>query len=61
MIQGKLRRYGVKYYEQIAAWTAQDIRDFDERLAFRGRIRRESWVPQAKKLSANREKLKKAS
>ena len=37
-------------FAQIAAWTEKDIEEFDEKLAFHGRIEREGWVDQAKKI-----------
>ncbi|MEM8937231.1 MAG: 50S ribosomal protein L21 [Pseudomonadota bacterium] len=51
----KLRDGGVTTFAQIAAWTESDIADFDEKLSFKGRIEREGWVEQAKKLVAGEE------
>lgn len=48
----KLHRHGIFHFDQIAAWDAADIADFDVHLAFGGRIEREDWVGQAKKLAA---------
>lgn len=45
-----LNRQGVYYFWQIAEWKRADIRAADERLSFKGRIDREKWVSQAKKL-----------
>jgi large subunit ribosomal protein L21 len=42
---------GVTTFAQIAAWTEADIAEFDEKLSFKGRIEREGWVEQAKKLA----------
>ena len=36
---------------QIASWKAKDVEEFDEKLSFKGRIEREGWVDQAKKLA----------
>ena len=48
-----LATLGVTRYAQIAAWTEEDIDHLDAQLGnFKGRIRRDSWVEQAKLLSA---------
>jgi predicted flap endonuclease-1-like 5' DNA nuclease len=49
-----LHSLGVTRYAQIAAWTDADIERFDAQLGtFAGRIRRDSWVEQAKLLAMN--------
>jgi len=50
-LEKKLHAAGVTTFAQIAAWKADDIADFDEKLSFKGRIEREGWVEQAKKLA----------
>lgn len=50
-LEKKLHEAGVTTFAQIAAWTADDIADMDEKLSFKGRIEREGWVEQAKKLA----------
>ncbi len=47
----KLHEAGVTTFAQIAAWTEADIAEMDEKLNFKGRIEREGWVEQAKKLA----------
>lgn len=48
-----LNSLGVTRYAQIANWTEADIDRIDAQLgAFAGRIRRDSWVEQAKFLAA---------
>lgn len=48
-----LAALGVTRFEQIAAWSEADIDRIDGQLgAFAGRIRRDSWVEQAKYLAA---------
>ena len=48
-----LHSLGVTRYAQIAAWTDADIDGMDAKLGtFAGRIRRDSWVEQAKFLAA---------
>ena len=44
---------GIWHFDQIAAWKARDIAEIDARLgAFKGRITRDAWVPQARALVA---------
>jgi large subunit ribosomal protein L21 len=50
-LEKKLLENGVTTFAQIAAWTADDIAEFDEKLSFKGRIEREGWVEQAKELA----------
>ncbi len=54
-LEKKLLAAGVTTFAQIAAWGADDIAEFDEKLSFKGRIEREGWVEQAKKLAAEKE------
>ena len=49
-LEKKLHAAGVTRFAQIAAWTADDIAEMDEKLSFKGRIEREGWVDQAKKI-----------
>ena len=55
VLEKKLHEAGVTSFAQIAAWGADDIAEFDEKLSFKGRIEREGWVDQAKKLAAGEE------
>ena len=50
-LEKKLHANGVTTFAQIAAWGADDIAEFDEKLSFKGRIEREGWVDQAKALA----------
>ncbi len=50
-LEKKLNAAGVTSFAQIAAWTEADVAEFDEKLSFKGRIEREGWVDQAKKLA----------
>ncbi|MBK0397777.1 NADH-quinone oxidoreductase subunit NuoE [Limibaculum sp. M0105] len=50
-LEGLLLELGVFHYDQIAAWTADEIAWVDEHLKFRGRIERDDWVAQAAKLA----------
>lgn len=49
-LEKKLNGLGVYTYAQIANWTAADAEWIDAQLKFRGRIERDNWVEQAKKL-----------
>ena len=52
-IKAQLTELGVTTFAQIAAWSEADIDRIDAQLGrFQGRIRRESWVEQAKLLAA---------
>lgn len=50
-IQEVLNELGIFHYDQIAAWSKDNIDWIDEHLAFQGRIEREQWVSQAAALS----------
>ncbi len=50
-LEKKLQEAGVTSFAQIAAWGPEEIAEFDEKLAFKGRIEREGWVEQAKELA----------
>ena len=50
-LEKKLHEAGVTTFAQVAGWSKADIADMDEKLSFKGRIEREDWVAQAKKLA----------
>ena len=50
-LEKKLHAAGVTTFAQIAAWTDADVAAMDEKLSFKGRIEREGWIAQAKKLA----------
>lgn len=50
--EARLNALGVWHFDQIAAWTPENIRWAGSFLAFVGRIDREDWVGQAKVLAA---------
>lgn len=54
-LEEKLHSLGVTSFAQIAAWTAEDITDMDDKLSFKGRIMRDGWVAQAKTLASGEE------
>ncbi|MDR6631530.1 branched-chain amino acid transport system ATP-binding protein [Phyllobacterium sp. 1468] len=47
----KLNEHGIFHFDQIAAWKKADIIAAEAYLAFDGRIAREDWIGQAKKLA----------
>ena len=48
-----LNKMGVWHFDQIASWTEQEIRWVDARLEdFKGRIERDDWIGQSKKLAS---------
>ncbi len=51
VIEGKLHGLGINSFAQIAELSAERISEIDEQLSFKGRIDREEWVAQAKKLA----------
>ncbi len=51
-LESTLNSHGVYYFWQVAEWTPADIKLVDDRLdVFTGRIERDNWVAQAKKLA----------
>ncbi len=53
VFEGELNDKGIYYYRQIGAWKAADIKmiESDALSRFPGRIKRDEWVKQAKKLA----------
>ena len=54
-LEKKLHAAGVTSFAQIAAWSAEDIAEMDDKLSFKGRIERDGWVEQAKTLASGAE------
>jgi predicted flap endonuclease-1-like 5' DNA nuclease len=51
VLERMLHQLGVTTYRQIARWSERDIDEFDAKLPeFPGRIRRDTWVTQAREL-----------
>jgi len=48
-----LNNAGIYTFEQIANWTAEEIKKRDKQLVFRGRIVRDAWVEQAQQIIAS--------
>jgi len=51
VLEGKLHALGITKFEQVAAFTADDIAMVDDRLSFKGRIERDEWLKQAAELA----------
>ena len=47
----KLNQHGITRFVQIAAWTSEDVAAVEAYLEFDGRIAREDWIGQAKRLA----------
>ncbi|UWQ52580.1 NADH-quinone oxidoreductase subunit E [Leisingera caerulea] len=54
-LEAKLNELGFFHFDQIADWTEEEIAWVDSRLQFRGRITRDGWVEQAKRLQVGDE------
>ncbi|MGL4497366.1 MAG: hypothetical protein ACRCUX_16255 [Beijerinckiaceae bacterium] len=50
--EGRLHGLGIWHFDQIAAWTRENIEWVGSYLAFPGRIDREDWITQARDLAA---------
>ncbi|MGI9483158.1 MAG: dipeptide ABC transporter ATP-binding protein, partial [Hyphomicrobiales bacterium] len=50
-LENTLNELGVWHFDQIASWGAMEISWVDDHLNFKGRIKRDKWVAQAKKLA----------
>lgn len=54
-IEQKLNSLGIYHFDQIAAWTQDEIDWVNKEISFKGRIEREKWIEQAKALAAGEE------
>lgn len=50
VLEKKLNVLGYYHFDQIAAWTPQNIAWVDDHLNFKGRIDRDKWIEQVKEL-----------
>ena len=53
-LEETLNSLGIWHYEQVAKLTKDDIAWVDQRLRFKGRIERDDWIGQAKKLAEDK-------
>jgi NADH-quinone oxidoreductase subunit E len=51
VLEDKLHGLGVFHFDQIAAWSDEEVTWVNDHLSFKGRIQREEWIPQAKALA----------
>ena len=51
VLEKKLLELGVQRFDQIAALSDEDVERIDAALNFKGRIQRDDWIGQAKKLA----------
>ena len=54
-LEGVLNGLGVFHFDQIAGWTEAEIAWVDDRLNFKGRIERDDWIGQARRLMSGEE------
>ncbi|WP_171096955.1 NADH-quinone oxidoreductase subunit NuoE [Ruegeria sp. HKCCD7255] len=54
-LEQTLNALGFYHFDQIAAWTPEQVAWVDSRLKFKGRIERDGWIDQAAKLAAGEE------
>jgi len=50
-LEGVLNSLGVYTYDQIARWKKSEVEWVDEHLKFKGRIERDEWIPQCRKMA----------
>lgn len=55
VLEGKLNDLGITRFDQIAAFTPEDVAKVDDLLNFKGRIDRDDWIGQAAKLAKGEE------
>ena len=51
-IEKTLHQLGIYHFRQIAEFTPDNVAWIDQRLRFRGRIEREDWISQARRLAS---------
>jgi large subunit ribosomal protein L21 len=54
-LEGLLHENGVFHFDQIAAWSKEEIAYMDDQLSFKGRIERDNWLEQAATFAAEQE------
>jgi NADH-quinone oxidoreductase subunit E len=54
-LESTLHSLGFFHYDQIAAWTPDEVKWVNDHLRFKGRIEREEWIEQARLLAAGNE------
>ena len=51
VLRDQLHAFGIRSFQQIAAWSDDDVEAFSELLAFKDRAKRDEWVRQAKEMT----------
>ncbi len=51
-LETTLNELGIYHFDQIAQWSQKEIDWVDDYLSFKGRIERDEWIAQAKKLKS---------
>lgn len=54
-LEGLLHENGVFHFDQISAWSAEEVAYMDDQLSFKGRIDRDNWIEQAAGFAAEKE------
>jgi len=54
-LEGLLHENGVFHFDQIAAWSPEEVAYMDDQLSFKGRIERDGWIAQAAQFGAEKE------
>ncbi len=54
-LEGLLHKNGVFHFDQIAAWSPEEVAYMDDQLSFKGRIARDNWIEQAAAMAAEKE------
>ncbi len=54
-LEGLLHENGVFHFDQIAAWSPEEINYMNYKLSFKGRIERDGWLDQAAAFAAEKE------
>ncbi len=55
VLEGTLNKLGIYQFKQVAAFSQDEVDWVNEAMSFPGRIEREDWINQARKLSAGME------
>jgi NADH-quinone oxidoreductase subunit E len=47
----RLNELGIYHFDQIAGWSEAQAEWIEDQLAFKGKVRREGWIDQARQLA----------
>ncbi|PQO22834.1 50S ribosomal protein L21 [Rhodobacteraceae bacterium WD3A24] len=54
-LESVLHEAGVFHFDQIAAWSPEEVAYMEDKLSLRGRIERDDWIAQAAQFAAEKE------